>query len=983
MANQKIKQSSKTRIQDLITEFQEYQSSIPSTGSELLQVEYYLGLMPAPFDGIDQLLTIQLKIGEDRVYVVKKIRDFLTAYKQRQPFPFTKKFVYQPEYYRLLREDEATFQLLLTLLDSERLYRDVFDPWSHRHIHERIIMIPPSKVGDLLSLLPEKRTFMHYKQHLYQPLPVKESCPLSFSVHKYGDSFALQNQHDIEPLLLSEDGYCFVHGHLYQLTPVQQNLILSLHHEVIQSPEQKLWILPEQMDYVASDILPLLNQEAKLTIEQSITDQIVQHPLEANIYLNRIWDANEERLTARVVYTYGEYTIDPLREDEKSQDDQRIFIRDTKKEQQIMYLLESADFKYNGRELYLDDEQELYQFLHQVLPQLETLANIYTTESVEQILHKPENLPTPKIDLDPVNHWLEVRFELPHVDEAELQAIIQALREKKRYFRLSTGAFVPLTDQMVDSFQLLAEQGEFTEGKAKLRLPIYRAMQLEKLQSEHETFKWKKGQAFRRLIQNMKDPESMDHQPPATIDPILRDYQRYGFKWLKMLHMYQFGGILADDMGLGKTLQILALILSEVEEKSNPVDSVEHDCKTIPALVVVPASLIYNWQKECSRFAPQLKTLLIHGSQSERKRLLADLQDVDLVITSYPMLRRDVDLYDSYFFQLLILDEAQYFKNQRTQTAQSVKRIQSGTRFALSGTPIENRLEELWSICDIIMPGLFPSQRAFRKLSTDQVAKRVRPFLLRRLKQDVLTELPDKIESVQLLDLSIDQKKVYLATLQKIQEDTRKIIAQDGFQKHRMQILAGLTRLRQICCHPALYLDHYASDSGKFTYFFELLEELLSNQHRVLVFSQFTSMLSLIGKQLTANQRPYHYLDGNTPSKQRMEMVDRFNAGEKDIFLISLRAGGTGLNLTGADTVILYDLWWNPAIEKQAADRAHRMGQKKKVQVIKLVSQGTIEEKIYELHQKKQALVEKIIQPGEQMISSLDEEEIKEILDLY
>lgn len=353
---------------------------------------------------------------------------------------------------------------------------------------------------------------------------------------------------------------------------------------------------------------------------------------------------------------------------------------------------------------------------------------------------------------------------------------------------------------------------------------------------------------------------------------------------------------------------------------------------------------------------------------------------MDVIITSYPSLRMDQVLYRDQHFHTVFFDEAQAFKNPVTQTAKAVRGIQADYRFALTGTPIENSLDELWSIFNVVFPELLPNRRLFSEMRRDSIKKRVRPFILRRIKTEVLTELPDKVETIQFSDLQKEQKKLYAAYLAELKQDALKHLNKDSFQKNRIRILAGLTRLRQLCCHPALFVEGYEGGSAKFDQLMEIVEECRLSGRRVLVFSQFTQMLGLIGRQLAKEGVPYFYLDGQTPPMERVDLCSRFNEGEGDLFLISLKAGGTGLNLTGADTVILYDLWWNPAVEQQAADRAHRMGQKKEVQVVRLVAKGTIEEKINELQMKKKNLIDDVIQSGEEPLKAMSADDIREIL---
>jgi SNF2 family DNA or RNA helicase len=458
---------------------------------------------------------------------------------------------------------------------------------------------------------------------------------------------------------------------------------------------------------------------------------------------------------------------------------------------------------------------------------------------------------------------------------------------------------------------------------------------------------------------------------PSNLDSILIDYQKNGYQWMKTLAHYGFGGILADDMGLGKTLQSITFLQSILEE-------IRRD--KAPALIICPSSLTYNWLSEFSKFTPDIKAMVLDGNKTSRTRLQADVSKVDVVIISYPIVRRDIHWFEKQKFSAVFFDEAQAFKNPITQTARAVKKIQATYRFALTGTPVENAVEELWSIFHVVFPQLFLGLKEYSQLTRKTIARRIQPFMLRRVKEDVLEELPDKIETRETVELRPEQKKLYAAYLAKLRHDTLKHLDKDTLRKNKIKILAGITRLRQLCCHPALFVDGYKGGSAKMDHLLEILEESSQSGRRVLIFSQFTKMLQLIGRELAGKDTPFFYLDGETPAEERLELCNRYNTGERDIFLISLKAGGTGLNLASADTVILYDTWWNPAVEEQAADRAHRMGQENVVQVIKLVARGTIEEKINELQEKKKNLISEIIDPGEKRGTMLSEEDIREIL---
>lgn len=421
-------------------------------------------------------------------------------------------------------------------------------------------------------------------------------------------------------------------------------------------------------------------------------------------------------------------------------------------------------------------------------------------------------------------------------------------------------------------------------------------------------------------------------------------------------------------MGLGKTLQTIAFLLSEKEEKGS-----------LDALIVAPASLIYNWQAEVKKFAPSLSVQVINGNKKERETLL--VEKVDIRVTSYASLRQDLSEYQSSTINYLVLDEAQMVKNSSTKTAQALRELHIPQRFALSGTPIENSLEELWSLFATIMPGFFPNRTRFRELTTDEIAQMIRPFVLRRDKQTVLKDLPEKTEMNLYSALTEEQKTVYLAYLRQMREEVSAMDS-ESFKKNRIGILAGLTRLRQICCDPRLFVEDYQGGSGKLEQVKDLLLAAKENNRRVLLFSQFTGMLTILQEELAELGLSTFYLRGSTKAQDRLTMVDAFNAGEKDVFLISLKAGGTGLNLTGADTVILYDLWWNPAIEEQAAGRAHRIGQKNVVEVWRMIAEGTIEERMDSLQQEKRELFQKVIQGNEEQLTKLTEDDIRLILSI-
>ena len=459
-----------------------------------------------------------------------------------------------------------------------------------------------------------------------------------------------------------------------------------------------------------------------------------------------------------------------------------------------------------------------------------------------------------------------------------------------------------------------------------------------------------------------------------------RGYQKLGVQWLSHLFENGLGGILADDMGLGKTLQTLSFIATNKEKIKNPV------------LIVVPTSLVYNWKQEIDLFTPQLKVAIIDGAPSKRKNLIKNLHKYDVVITSYTLLKKDIDFYKELEFSICIADEAQNIKNPYSQNAEALKSLNAKTRFALTGTPIENSLSELWSIFDFVLPGFLGSYNSFKEkfekpissgnqATLQKLRKIISPFILRRIKTEVLNELPEKIESFVYAEMTSEQKKIYSAYLKNAKMEIENEIKRNGFEKSQIKILSILTRLRQICCHPAIFLEDYHKGSGKLELLQELISDALEANHRIIVYSQWVEMLQIIRKMLNDLNYEYFYLDGSTKSDERIDMVNKFNSGERSIFLISLKAGGFGLNITGADIVIHYDPWWNPAVEEQAAARAHRIGQKNVVQIYKLIAKDSIEEKIVKLQQKKKDLFDSVITANQTFLSKLTKEEIMELLE--
>ncbi len=943
--------------------------------SEFVQIEYTC-VIEQPFSNRVNMLAIEMKMGPKRLYVVQKMKELLEHVQDRRPYTFTKLFTLDYRQYRLTDLDERILQKLIAIKDAEDHYRKAFNyTYSNTYLHgsngDRYLMVPPTYWQDLWPLLRESGIMLKIGYAEWNnPTFTEEPVGLISHLHEAPSAGYQLHIDGLKELVHVYPEYGFAakanHIHLASRESLQRLVELRLMFAKLSDPH--LFVAKEQIEPFMERVAPELKRLGTLDVAPQVARQVVDAPLLTKLYLDRDGD----RLLARAQYVYGDLTIDSHAQGSRQDYAQRIVMRDVAGEARFMALLKQCAWLYDGTQLYTDHEDQIYHFLYHIVPQIQLLSEVFISSSVQAMIERDEYRPAVTADLHEVTNWLEINFSIDGIDDAEIRDILRSLVEKKKYYRLSDGGFLSFEEQgFVDMAQILADLDvrKVQIKGGRLQVPVMRGLHL--LTSEDRVSDLKLGRRLRHLLDNLKNPDNLEFPVPETLSHVLRDYQEFGYQWMKTLAYYQFGGILADDMGLGKTLQSIAFILSELQLSR---------ASSLPTLIVCPASLTFNWRNELQRFAPDVKVAIAVGGKDERALLLENLSEVDVVVTSYPILRRDAEIYGAQPFFTLILDEAQAFKNHQTQTAQAVKQIKARHRFALTGTPVENSLSELWSIYDVVFPDLFGGKTAFDAMSSEQVAKRIRPFLLRRLKKDVLKELPDKIETLQTTELTIEQKKLYLAYHARLQKDTLAQLQTHGLQKSRMQILAGILRLRQLCCHPALFVEDYKGGSGKLDQFLEIVDECMNGGKRMLVFSQFTEMLTILREELMARRLDTFYLDGKTPPSERVTLCDRFNVGEADIFLISLKAGGTGLNLTGADTVLLYDLWWNPAVEEQAADRAHRMGQKNVVQVIRLVTEGTIEEKMYQLQQRKKDLISQVVQPGEPSFSALTEQEIRELL---
>ena len=629
-------------------------------------------------------------------------------------------------------------------------------------------------------------------------------------------------------------------------------------------------------------------------------------------------------------------------------------------------------------------EEKLYQLLKEGIPAMQKIGTVYISQAIRRM--RVMKMPGIRLGVSLSAGLLNLNLDVEGMDQAQLFDILSRYDRRKKYFRLKDGSFLDVSDGQLRELSVLKDGMQISDSelkKGKTQVPAYRAMYLDSQLKGGDLIKVEKDNTFRALIRNMQTMEGHKFQIPKEQEKILRGYQKEGFYWIKTLKYNQFGGILADDMGLGKTLQVIAFLWSEFQE-SRPEENRR-------ALVVTPASLVFNWMSEIERFAPGLPATVVTGDVKERKALIQNAGEREVLITSYDLLKRDLKAYQKLDFVVQIIDEAQYIKNHGTQVAKAVKEIRSEFRLALTGTPVENRLSELWSIFDFLMPGFLYSYEKFRKEielpavqysnsdAMERLQKMIRPFVLRRLKKDVLKDLPDKLEKDMFSPLESEQKELYEAHTERL----RLMLGMQSdaeFRTSKLQILAEITRLRQICCYPGLVYERYKGNSSKLEMCMELVQNAVNGGHKLLLFSQFTTMLDVLAERLKKAKISFYVLTGATSKEKRARLVKAFNEDDTSVFCISLKAGGTGLNLTAADIVIHYDPWWNLAVQNQATDRAHRIGQQNIVSVYRLFMKDTIEERIRALQEMKRELADEILSGegiGQALISR---EEVLELL---
>lgn len=749
------------------------------------------------------------------------------------------------------------------------------------------------------------------------------------------------------------------------------------------SEENRPFVAERDMPLFCATALPAIEKRLRVDLPSDIDKY---RPVACS--LEFFFDKDKTSVTMRAQAVYGAIRYDLVGEltDRPEPVGVPLPVRDVKREAKARCL--AARYFGAGASLALSDGDAVGALLFGGLVEFREAGTVFTTPAFDRLIRDVKPRVTMGVSLS--GNLINLVVDAGDLPTSELSALLSSYRRRKRYHRLRSGAFIDLKEANLSQLDRLAGDlgltaRELASGQALL--PAYRAFYL------NEEANLERDRSFQEYIDHFKAVNEVDYAVPSTLAGVLRPYQESGFRWLSARCDADFGGVLADEMGLGKSLQLISLLLAR-HAKRQPY----------PSLIVCPASLVYNWTAEFERFAPELSVVAVAGGAQERRAARLEAfgghRRVDVLVTSYDLLRIDIDDWSSRRLFICALDEAQYIKNPAALTTRAVKSLEADHKFALTGTPMENRLSELWSIFDFLMPGLLGPYARFRERfespivgGDDAVARRlqaiVAPFMLRRLKADVLTDLPDKLESVVYANMDVEQRKLYDAHEQRLREE---LTAQRMFRKEReaaraagkpvstVEVLAEITRLRQLCCDPRLVYEDYRGPSAKLDAIVDLVSSAVEGGEKTLVFSQFTSFLELIAERLRKAGIAHYSITGATPKKERVRLVDAFNEDDTPAFLVSLKAGGTGLNLTGASVVIHADPWWNAAAQSQATDRAHRIGQTRVVSVEKVVAKNTIEERIVRLQQTKSELADQVVGAGGISLASLDADDLYELL---
>ncbi len=922
-----------------------------------------------------------VKKGSNK-YIIKSIYDFVKRMNENEYYEYGRRLGFVHSKFAFAQNYRELADFIVTKINYERRYSNISGRESGIIINNREIVLFNNSIDDFMEIL-HKNNIPVIMDGYKAVKVISEKLPVSVSVDKKGTNGYRIKLRGIEKVIAGAKRiYAISSNGIYVCSEAFSDDMSSFLTNICTFENNNA------LDISAKDMPTFYNMVMRVVEKYAVVDYNHMDTTEFEPWkLKMTFKADitsGDKLILKTVGTYEDIPFDI--------NSGRIASSNVIRDYYLECSIKNVLYKYFGSitdgEYETEDYDKIYEFVANGIHELNSYGEIELSDRLKEFNLQPSFSIDASIGVS--GGLLKLDIDMGDYTRNELEEVLHAYKEKQSFVRLKGKGLLKMENSELGYLSDFLDDLGYTVmdilGKS-VYVPRYRSMYIDKSIKSFSDITYRRDETFKNIVKAIKNAGEKEYEIPDVFKGVLRGYQENGYYWLKSLDECGFGGILADDMGLGKTIQVIALLESERLGRIAGKDFSEK----MTSIIVSPSSLIYNWESEIKRFAPDIKVVSVVGGKSERREIINSSNEYDVIITSYELLKRDIELYDGKVFRFHIIDEAQYIKNALTGNAGVVKKINSETRFALTGTPIENRLSELWSIFDFVLPGSLFTYNKFKKSfetpiaagnvnAAERLKEMTKPFIMRRMKSDVLKELPEKQEYQVFAKMEGEQSKLYLANALKLK---REIEVSDDYQfnNNKIQVLAQLTRLRQICCDPSLCYEDYEDESVKLQMCIDLLKNGIEGGHKILLFSQFVSMLEIIKKRLEEEGIKYYILTGSTKKESRAHMVENFNTDDTPVFLISLKAGGTGLNLTAADMVIHYDPWWNKAAELQATDRAHRIGQKNTVSVFKLITKGSIEEYIVDLQNRKQKLSANIIDTEGIGLSSLTKEDILRLLD--
>ena len=896
----------------------------------------------------------RLFIGTSKTYVVKsetKFNDFMEAYRKGGTYIFGTKFIFDSSKHYFDSDDEWLINFLNKKDDDYYNYR------------RNIFSLSEREIEILLDKLKDKK----FKVKDYGIVnKIQYGVPTNLNLKLVDNNYKLEVENFDKYIQFNDYKYVIYDSILYVIPETYIKLFQTLNDNELEYLNFK----KDKVDVFKNGFLKKVKDNIK--ISEEIDDIVVSGKPDISLY----FDFQSDKIKCNIKLKYQDVTIDYF-------DKNNNIIRDEEAESKVIEDLLDQKFLL-GKQILLTEVDDIGEFLADGLSKLKEKYDIYTSKKMDNInIIKKSNVKSNfSIGQDGI---MSYKFNVDNIDLSEVDNVLKSLRANKRYYKLKNGNFIDLEDESLKELSGIANDLELNNLKSgDIQIPKYRAFYIESLKNN----KYKSintSSSFDNFIDNFKKYQNLELCLNEKDEKILRNYQKEGVKWLYTLYKCDLGGILADEMGLGKSIQTICFIKQIIKENA--------DAKII---IVCPTALVYNWVHEFDKFGNELRYVAVAESKEKRKEIINNFDKYNIFITSYGLVRNDNDEYEDKSFELCVIDEAQTIKNYEAGLTKEVKKIKARTKIALTGTPLENSVIELWSIFDFILPGYLNSLMKFREkygikdVDEESLSKlsllnyQIKPFILRRKKKEVSKDLPDKIENNVYLELPEIQKKIYVKELNDTRKEMDELILESGYTKARFKILTLLTKLRQLCIDPSVVYKNYKYDSIKIEKLIEIVKDYIADGHKIVIFSSFKRILDNVKNRFDKEKISYYMIDGEVKGKVRTELVDKFNTDNTNCFLITLKSGGVGLNLTSADIVIHLDIWWNPQAENQATDRTHRIGQKNKVTVIRLITKGTIEERILELQNKKRILSDNLIEGKDNstLINTITEEELNSLLTL-